>query len=61
MKIKIIVAVVYFLVLYLIAVLASWNYKWGKDEPHFLGVSDRQWEALLILWLPMLLALSLNA
>ena len=58
MKIKIIVAVVYFLILYLVAVAASWNYKWEEDEFHFLGASGTQWEAVFLLWLPIIAALA---
>lgn len=54
-SIKIIIAVAYFLLLYLIAVAASWNCKWGEDEFHFLGISDTQWRALLIIWFPVLI------
>lgn len=60
MKIKIIVAVVYFLILYLVAVAASWNYKWEEDKFHFLGISDKQWEAVFLLWLPLIVALVKN-
>ena len=54
-KMAIVVAVVYFLILYLIALIASWNYKWEKDEFHFLGISDTQWGAVFILWLPIVI------
>lgn len=54
-SIKIITAAAYFLLLYLIAVAASWNRKWGEDEFHFLGISYKQWRALLIMWFPVLI------
>lgn len=57
MSIRLLVAVVYFLILYLIAVASSWNCKWGENEFHFLGISDTQWKALFLLWLPVIVAL----
>ena len=54
-KMAIVVAVVYFLLLYLIALAASWNYKWEKDEFHFLGISDTQWGVVFVLWLPIII------
>ena len=57
-KMAIVVVVVYFLILYLIA---SWNYKWEKDEFHFLGISDTQWGAVFILWLPIVIEIFSSA
>ena len=56
-KMAIVVAAVYFLLLYLIALIASWNYKWEKDEFHFLGISDTQWGAVFVLWLPIIIGI----
>lgn len=55
MIIKFIIVVIYFLFLYLMALAASWNCRWGEDEFHFLGISDRQWRAILIMWAPSLI------
>ena len=54
LKIKIAVCVIYFLVLYLIAFFSAKGYY--KDFPHFLGVEDTQWQAIFVMWIPVLVA-----
>lgn len=54
MKLKLIIAAIYFLVLYLIAFMAARGLERREDEIWFLGVSGYQWRALLYMWLPVL-------
>lgn len=51
LKVKIIITLIYFLILYIVALVSNWGY-WEKDD--ILFVSRRQWKALLIMWLPAL-------
>lgn len=45
---------VYFLILYFIAFFGHRHY---REEDDFLFISPSQWEAVIILWLPVLVAL----
>jgi hypothetical protein len=49
-----IVTIAYFLILYLVAFLSNRHYR-EKDD--FLFVSKSQWKAIMIMWLPVLVAL----
>lgn len=51
LKVKIIITLIYFLILYIVALVSNWGY-WEEDD--ILFVSRRQWKALLIMWLPAL-------
>ena len=50
-KIALVYAVAYFLVLYLIAFFANRDY---REEDDILFVSRSQWHGILIMWLPIL-------
>ena len=52
MKIKLAVLVIYFLILYLIAFINNKDYKEPED---FLGVTDTQWTAIMVMWAPSIL------
>lgn len=51
LKVKIIITLIYFLILYIVALVSNFGY-WEEDD--ILFVSRRQWKALLIMWLPAL-------
>lgn len=51
----IVVAIAYFLILYLIAFFCNRNYR-EKDD--FLFVSKSQWDAIVVMWIPVLFALA---
>lgn len=51
LKVKIIITLTYFLILYIVALVSNWGY-WEEDD--ILFVSRRQWKALFIMWLPAL-------
>ena len=51
LKTKLIITLIYFLILYIVALVSNWGY-WEEDD--ILFVSRRQWKALLIMWLPAL-------
>ena len=57
MKGETIVAIVYFLFLYIIAWISARDI---REDDAVLGVNRSQWEALLIMWLPSLIALAKN-
>ncbi len=50
-KYKIIVSVVWFILLYLIALISA---RGMREEDTVLGVSNSQWHAIVGLWLPVL-------
>lgn len=52
---KSIVAIVFLLVLYITAWIAARNI---REEDTILGVNRKQWEAILIMWLCSLIALT---
>ena len=52
---KFIVAIVFFLILYIIAWIAARDI---REEDAVLGVNRKQWEAILIMWLCSLIALT---
>ena len=55
---KIVIAIVYFLILYLIARISAKDYY--KDFPHFLFVEYTQWEAIAIMYIPFAIAILMN-
>ena len=48
---KFFVSVVWFLILYLVAFFSSWN---DKEDDAVLFVNRSQWQALFVMWLPVL-------
>lgn len=54
MKTFLIVAVVYFLILYFVAFLSNRN---NRDSDDVLWISRSQWEAIFVMWLPIIAAL----
>jgi hypothetical protein len=51
----IIASVLYFFVLYLIAFFSNLHY---RDKNDVLFISKSQWEAIFVLWLPILVAIA---
>jgi hypothetical protein len=49
-----VVAIAYFLILYLVAFL---NHRHYREKDDFLFVSKSQWKAIMIMWLPIWVAL----
>lgn len=49
-----IIVIIYFILLYFIAFIANRNY---RDKDDILFISKTQWRALIILWIPSIIAL----
>lgn len=56
-KAALVIIIGYFLVLYLVAYFANRDY---REEDDILFVSRSQWRAILIMWLPAILAMLLK-
>jgi hypothetical protein len=51
---QIIIAAIYFLILYLIAFFSNLHY---RDKDDILFISKSQWSAIFVMWLPLLAAI----
>ena len=55
---KIVIAIVYFLILYLIARISAKDYY--KDFSHFMNVEYTQWKAITIMYIPFVIVILMN-
>ena len=49
-----IIAVLYFVLLYVVAFLANYHY---RDKNDILWISRHQWKAIFIMWIPVIFAM----